>query len=64
MLIGTNTDLTYKEVKYGLGNVSVGDYQQSMIMKRFVSMSLSIYVQMWIMTLYLKAKSFQIFYDF
>ena len=44
MLIGTNTDLTYKEVKYGLGNVSVGDYQQSMIMKRFVSMSLSIYV--------------------
>ena len=27
MLIGTNTDITYKEVKYGLGNVSVGDYQ-------------------------------------
>jgi len=27
MLIGTNTDMTYKEVKYGLGNVSVGDYQ-------------------------------------
>ena len=27
MLIGTNTDMTYKEVKYGLGNESVGDYQ-------------------------------------
>lgn len=27
MLIRTNTDMTYKEVKYGLGNVSVGDYQ-------------------------------------
>ena len=27
MLIGTNTDMTYKEVKYGLGNVSVADYQ-------------------------------------
>ena len=27
MLIGTNTDMTYKEVKYGLGNVSVGDYK-------------------------------------
>ena len=27
MLIGTNTDMTYKEVRYGLGNVSVGDYQ-------------------------------------
>ena len=27
MLIGTNTDMTYKEVKYGMGNVSVGDYQ-------------------------------------
>ena len=27
MLIGTNTDMTCKEVKYGLGNVSVGDYQ-------------------------------------
>ena len=27
MLIGTNTDMAYKEVKYGLGNVSVGDYQ-------------------------------------
>ncbi|MDA9368718.1 hypothetical protein N9R18_00935 [Flavobacteriaceae bacterium] len=27
MLIGTNTDLTYKEIKYGIGNVSVGDYQ-------------------------------------
>ena len=27
MLIGTNTNMTYKEVKYGLGNVSVGDYQ-------------------------------------
>ena len=27
ILIGTNTDMSYKEVKYGLGNVSVGDYQ-------------------------------------
>ena len=27
MLIGTNTDLTYKEIKYGIGNVLVGDYQ-------------------------------------
>ena len=27
MLIGTNTDTSYQEVKYGLGNVSVGDYQ-------------------------------------
>ena len=27
MLIGTNTDMTYQEFKYGMGNVSVGDYQ-------------------------------------
>ena len=27
MLIGTNTDMTYKEVKYGLCNVSFGDFQ-------------------------------------
>ena len=27
MLIGTNTDMTYREVSYGLGNISVGDYQ-------------------------------------
>ena len=27
MFIGTNTDMTCKEVKYGLGNVSVEDYQ-------------------------------------
>jgi hypothetical protein len=27
MLIVANTDMTYKEVKYGLGNVSVGNYQ-------------------------------------
>ena len=27
MLIGTNTDMTCKEVKYRLGNVSVVDYQ-------------------------------------
>ena len=27
MLIGTNTDMTYQEVRCGLGNVSVGDYQ-------------------------------------
>ena len=27
MLIDTNTDVTYKEVKYGLRNVYEGDYQ-------------------------------------
>ena len=27
MLIGTNTDMSYQEVRYGLGNISVGDYQ-------------------------------------
>ena len=27
MLIGTNTDMTYQEVKYEMGNVSVTDYQ-------------------------------------
>ena len=27
MLIGTNTVMSYQEVRYGLGNVSVGDYQ-------------------------------------
>ena len=27
IILFTNTDMTYKEVKYGLGNVSVGDYQ-------------------------------------
>lgn len=27
MLMGTNSDMTYKEVRYGLGNISVGDYQ-------------------------------------
>jgi hypothetical protein len=27
LLIGTNTDMSYQEVKYGMGNVSVGDYQ-------------------------------------
>ena len=27
MLIGTNTDMSYQELKYGLGSVSVGDYQ-------------------------------------
>ena len=27
ILLDTNTDLTYKEVRYGLGNISVGDYQ-------------------------------------
>ena len=26
MFIGTNTYMTCKEVKYGLGNLSVGDY--------------------------------------
>ena len=26
MLIGVNTDMAFKEVKYGLVNVSVGDY--------------------------------------
>ena len=27
MLLDTNNDMTYKEVTYGLGNISVGDYQ-------------------------------------
>ena len=27
MLIDTNTEMTYKEIRFGLGNVSVGDYQ-------------------------------------
>ena len=27
ILIGTNTDMSYQEVKYGMGNISVGDYQ-------------------------------------
>ena len=27
MLIGTNTDMSYQDVRHGLGNVSVGDYQ-------------------------------------
>ena len=27
MLISTNTDMSYQEVRYGLGNISVGDYQ-------------------------------------
>ena len=27
MLLDTNTDMTYKEIRYGLGNISVGDYQ-------------------------------------
>ena len=27
MLIGTNTDMSYQEVRYGLGNVSVRDCQ-------------------------------------
>ena len=27
MLLDTNTNMTYKEVRYGLGNISVGDYQ-------------------------------------
>ena len=59
MLIGTNTDMTYQEVKYGLGNVSVGEtINQSMIKKRFENMFLNIQVKMWTMTLYLKAKNF------
>ena len=59
MLIDTNTDMTYQEVKYGLGNVSVGEtINQSMIKKRFENMFLNIQVKMWIMTLYLKAKNF------
>ena len=36
MLIGTNTDMSYKEVKYGLGNVSLEITNQSMIVMRFV----------------------------
>ena len=27
MLLDTNTNMTYKELRYGLGNISVGDYQ-------------------------------------
>ena len=27
MLIGTNKDMSFQEVKHGMGNVSVGDYQ-------------------------------------
>ena len=27
MLLDTNTDMTYKEIRHGLGNISVGDYQ-------------------------------------
>ena len=27
MLIGTKAVMTYQEIKHGLGNVSVGDYQ-------------------------------------
>jgi len=27
MLLDTKTDMSYKEIKYGLGNISVGDYQ-------------------------------------
>lgn len=27
MLLGTNSDITYKEVRYGLGKISVGNYQ-------------------------------------
>ena len=27
MLIDINTDMTYKEIRFGLGNVSVRDYQ-------------------------------------
>ena len=27
MLIGTNTDMTYKDLKSGMGNISLGDYQ-------------------------------------
>ena len=26
-VLDTNTDMTYKEIRYGLGNISVGDYQ-------------------------------------
>ena len=27
MLVGTNTDMTYKDLKSGMGNISLGDYQ-------------------------------------
>ena len=27
ILIGTNTDMSYQDVRHGFGNVSVGDYQ-------------------------------------
>ena len=42
MLIGTNTDMTYKEVKYGLGMYLLEIISLSMIVKRFVSMYPSI----------------------
>ena len=28
MLISTNTDMTYNEIRFGLGKISVGDYQE------------------------------------
>ena len=58
MLIGTNTDMTYQEVKYGMGNVSVGDYQpiyDSEAVCKYVTKHIGKDVTM---TLYLKAKSF------
>ena len=28
MLIDCNANMTYKEIRFGLGNISVGDYQE------------------------------------
>ena len=56
MLIGTNTDMSYQEVRHGLGNVSVGDYQPI-----YVSKEVCKYVTKHItMTLHLKAKPINI----
>ena len=54
MLIGTNTDITYKEVKYGLGKVSVGDYKpiyDSQAVCKYVSKQIG---KIWTITLFLK----------
>ena len=58
MLIGTNTDMYYQEAKYGLGNVSVGEYQpiyDSEPVCKYVTK----HMKMLIITLYLKAKTSQ-----
>ena len=59
MVIGTNTDMYYQEVKYGLGNVSVGDYQpiyDSEQVSKYVTKHIG---KVLTMILYLKAKTYQ-----